>query len=94
MRWKPFDIPDKERVDWVDGLRTVAGDPTPAPGSAGRRCRLPRAGAGDSKTRHGLAVHVFACNVSMEDRAFCNSDGDLLVVPQQGELDITTEFGR
>ena len=52
------------------------------------------AGAGDSKTRHGLAVHVFACNVSMEDRAFCNSDGDLLVVPQQGELDITTEFGR
>ena len=52
------------------------------------------AGAGDSKTRHGLAVHVFACNVSMEDRAFCNSDGDLLVVPQQGELDITTEFGK
>jgi len=75
MRWKPFDIPAKESVDWVDGLRTVAG-------------------AGDSKTRHGLAVHVFACNVSMEDRAFCNSDGDLLVVPQQGELDITTEFGR
>ena len=42
MRWKPFDIPDKESVDWVDGLRTVAGDPSPAPGSAGRRCRLPR----------------------------------------------------
>ena len=30
MRWKPFDIPDKEKVDWVDGLRTVAGDPTPS----------------------------------------------------------------
>ena len=29
MRWKPFDIPDKESVDWVDGLRTVAGDHTP-----------------------------------------------------------------
>ena len=25
MRWKPFDIPDKDKVDWVDGLRTVAG---------------------------------------------------------------------
>lgn len=51
-------------------------------------------GAGDAKTRHGLAVYVFACNVSMNDRAFYSSDGDFLIVPQQGDLDITTEFGK
>ena len=26
MRWKPFDLPGSEQVDWVDGLRTVAGE--------------------------------------------------------------------
>jgi homogentisate 1,2-dioxygenase len=29
----------------------------------------------------------------MEKRAFVNSDGDFLIVPQQGSLDIQTEFG-
>lgn len=51
-------------------------------------------GAGDPKSRHGIAVHVFACNSSMVNRAFYNSDGDFLIVPQQGSLDITTEFGK
>jgi len=51
-------------------------------------------GAGDAKSRHGIAVHVFACNSSMDNRAFYNSDGDLLIVAQQGALDITTEFGK
>ena len=27
MRWKPFDLPNTEqRIDWLDGLRTVAGE--------------------------------------------------------------------
>ncbi|XP_013784936.1 homogentisate 1,2-dioxygenase-like [Limulus polyphemus] len=30
----------------------------------------------------------------MGDKCFYNSDGDLLVVPQQGKLRITTEFGK
>jgi homogentisate 1,2-dioxygenase len=51
-------------------------------------------GAGDEKSRHGIAIHVYACNSSMENRAFYNSDGDFLIVPQQGVLDITTEFGK
>lgn len=51
-------------------------------------------GAGDPKSRHGLAVHVFTCNTPMKDRAFYNSDGDYLIVPQQGAIDITTEFGK
>ena len=45
-------------------------------------------------TRHGIAVHVYTCNVSMERRAMYNSDGDFLIVPQQGSLDIKTEFGK
>ena len=30
---------------------------------------------------------------SMSQRAFVNSNGDFLIVPQQGSLDIQTEFG-
>ena len=30
----------------------------------------------------------------MTNRAIYNSDGDMLVVPQQGKLNITTELGR
>ncbi|XP_018023257.1 homogentisate 1,2-dioxygenase [Hyalella azteca] len=50
-------------------------------------------GAGDPKSRHGVAIHVYLCNTSMVDSAFCNADGDLLIVPQQGTLHLTTEFG-
>ncbi|KAH8376716.1 hypothetical protein KR093_001030, partial [Drosophila rubida] len=51
-------------------------------------------GAGDTRTRHGLAVHIYLCNASMDKSAFYNSDGDMLIVPQQGVLNITTEIGR
>lgn len=51
-------------------------------------------GAGDAKSRHGIAIHIYACNASMDNRAFYNSDGDFLIVPQQGALDVTTEFGK
>lgn len=34
------------------------------------------------------------CNTSMNNRAFYNSDGDFLIVPQQGALDVVTEFGK
>lgn len=52
------------------------------------------AGAGDATLKTGLAVHIYSADTSMKDSAFCNSDGDFLVVPQQGALDITTEFGK
>ncbi|KAL3274312.1 hypothetical protein HHI36_015715 [Cryptolaemus montrouzieri] len=50
-------------------------------------------GAGDPKLKLGLAVHVYSCNDSMKRRAFYNSDGDLLIVPQTGKLRMKTEFG-
>ncbi|KYQ57382.1 Homogentisate 1,2-dioxygenase [Trachymyrmex zeteki] len=51
-------------------------------------------GAGDPKMRQGIAIHVYLCNASMKDRAFYNADGDFLIVPQLGILQITTEFGK
>jgi homogentisate 1,2-dioxygenase len=49
------------------------------------------AGAPDLKT--GMGIHIYTCNTSMVDRAFCNSDGDMLIVPQEGALTIRTEYG-
>ena len=36
-------------------------------------------GAGDPKSRHGLSIHIYACNSSMIDSAFYNGDGDFLI---------------
>lgn len=51
-------------------------------------------GHGDPTIKEGLAVHIYAANESMENKAFCNNDGDFLIIPQQGRLDIQTEYGH
>jgi len=52
-------------------------------------------GAGSPGLKNGLSVHLYSCNSSMEENsAFYSADGDLLVVPQHGELFITTELGK
>ena len=48
---------------------------------------------GDADAQTGVAAHLYLCNQSMSQRAFVNADGELLVVPQQGALTITTELG-
>ena len=48
---------------------------------------------GDAEAQSGIAAHVYACSRSMERRAFVNADGELLIVPQQGRLQLTTEMG-
>jgi homogentisate 1,2-dioxygenase len=76
LAWHPFSLPpDCENVDFVDGLKTIAGN-------------------GDPTLREGLAIHMYLANTSMERKAFCNNDGDMLILPQQGRLDIQTEFGK
>jgi len=50
-------------------------------------------GNGDLNTQTGYAVHLYACNKSMEDTFFYNADGELLIVPELGRLLIHTEFG-
>lgn len=74
--WDKFILPaHPEEVDFVAGLKTIAGH-------------------GDPTMKDGLAIHVYTANVSMRNRAFCNNDGDMLIIPQEGRLDIQTEFGR
>jgi len=51
-------------------------------------------GAGDIRSRHGIAIHIYSINASMKDKCLYNSDGDFLIVPQTGKLLLTTEFGR
>jgi homogentisate 1,2-dioxygenase len=51
-------------------------------------------GNGDVATGSGSAVHLYAATASMIDRSFFSADGELLIVPQQGILDIVTELGR
>jgi homogentisate 1,2-dioxygenase len=48
---------------------------------------------GDVTTHQGMAVHLYAANMSMT-RAFADADGELLLVPQDGALTIDTELGR
>lgn len=75
LRWDPFDLNACGDLDFVSGLRRVAG-------------------AGDPTLKEGLAMFVYTAGKSMDDKsAFYSADGDLLIVAQEGELDIRTEFG-
>ena len=49
-------------------------------------------GDGDA-TGPGYLIHLYAANADMIDRAFSSADGDILVVPQSGVLDVRTELG-
>lgn len=51
-------------------------------------------GHGDPTLKEGLAIHMYSANTSMHKKAFCNNDGDMLIMPQQGRLNIQTEFGK
>ena len=44
--------------------------------------------------REGLAIYLYSANASMEKTAFVNSDGDFLIVPTEGRLDVQTELGK
>jgi homogentisate 1,2-dioxygenase len=51
------------------------------------------AGNGSAETQHGVGIHLYAANRSMQGRFFYDADGELLIVPQQGRLIIATELG-
>ncbi|KAI9151617.1 Homogentisate 1,2-dioxygenase [Paramyrothecium foliicola] len=75
LRWDPFDHDQSKHLDFVSGLKLVAG-------------------AGDATQKQGLGMFVYAAGTSMDDNAaYYSADGDLLIVPQEGDLDIRTEFG-
>lgn len=48
---------------------------------------------GDVRMQQGIGIHMYLANQSMSERFFRNADGELLIVPQQGELVAHTECG-
>jgi len=48
---------------------------------------------GDAESQVGIGSLMYLAGRSMERRAFVNADGEMLIVPQQGRLVITTELG-
>ena len=81
LRWDPPKVVDPSiaTVDFVDGLSMVCG-------------------AGDASLKEGISIFNFSLNSPMltssrTGRVMCNADGDLLIVPQLGGLEVSTEFG-
>lgn len=54
---------------------------------------LTMACGGDAHGGTGLSVHRYAATASMQKRYFYNADGEMLFVPEQGELTFRTEMG-
>jgi len=50
-------------------------------------------GNGSPSAQTGIGIHLYAANQSMHGRYFYDADGELLIVPQQGRLNIATELG-
>jgi homogentisate 1,2-dioxygenase len=48
----------------------------------------------DPADLEGVALHLYRADRSMVDRVFANADGELLIIPQSGDLHIVTELGR
>jgi len=42
----------------------------------------------------GVSFHLYRASKSMDRRVFVDADGELVIVPQQGALEIHTELGR
>ena len=52
------------------------------------------AGSGDAAAQAGIAAHIYRANRSMTRRCFSNADGEMMFVPQQGEILLFTELGK
>ena len=54
----------------------------------------PMLGNGSAERLEGCAVHLYAADCDMERRVLFNADGELLIIPQSGRIELLTEFGR
>ena len=48
----------------------------------------------DPADLEGVAVHLYRATKSMDRRVFVDADGELLIIPQDGAIEIQTELGR
>ena len=48
----------------------------------------------DPADLEGVAVHLYRATRSMERRVFVDADGEMLIIPQSGQLHICSEMGR
>jgi homogentisate 1,2-dioxygenase len=55
---------------------------------------VPMAGNGSPETNSGCAIYEYVANRPMDRRFFYSADGEMLIVPQLGTLDLDTELGR
>ncbi|AKQ41714.1 Homogentisate 1, 2-dioxygenase [Aurantiacibacter atlanticus] len=70
-------------------------DPLPMPdGAVDFVDGLMTYGGNGDPSSGGIGIHLYAATAGMDARAFQNSDGEMLIVPQQGALRIVTELGR
>lgn len=67
--------------------------PDPTTGTDFLTGMLTYAANGDVRSQHGIGIHLYAINESMNRRYFYNADGELLIVPQRGTLQFRTECG-
>jgi homogentisate 1,2-dioxygenase len=90
LRSGPFEEvpPTPNQLRW-DPL-PIPGEQSPADFIDGL---ITMGGSGEPGLQTGVGIHLYAANRSMRDRFFYNADGELLVVPQLGELHIFTELG-
>ncbi len=51
------------------------------------------AGCGGADAGSGIAVHLYAASRDMQGRWFHDADAELLLVPQEGRLEVATELG-
>ena len=42
----------------------------------------------------GCSVHLYRATENMDQRVFVDADGELLIIPQQGAIELRTELGR
>ena len=42
----------------------------------------------------GCAVHLYRASKSMDGRVFVDADGELVIIPRQGTIEVQTELGR
>ncbi|MEO6247688.1 MAG: homogentisate 1,2-dioxygenase [Sphingomicrobium sp.] len=54
----------------------------------------PMLGNGSADALQGCAVHRYSANRDMDRRCLFDADGELLIIPQAGRLELLTELGR